>query len=464
MADIAPITPLRYDLDRLGGSLASVVSPPYDVISAEQRAELFARHPNNVVRLILPEVDGDAKYSHAAALLGQWRDEGILFRDSEPAFYRLDQRFVRPGNRAAGAITRRGFLALVRLVPFADRVVLPHERTLSGPKEDRLKLFRATRANLSPGFMLYRDPRAELDAPLERGEVLSEFSTPDGNGHTLAKVRDPEAIRAIVDGIARSPLLIADGHHRYETALRYAGEISAAQTSPPDAEHRFFLTFLSNGDSPSLVVFPTHRHVHSLPQFSFEELLRRADADIFAVTELPRGAPVETILDALASAGRSAGTGDGTPPQRAPMRVALAAASGDGRSAVLRLRSGVDLSEHPTLGRRPAVLRSTDVVVLHAAVLESILGITPEAQAAKTNLWYPQDADAALRELREGAGNVLFLMNATPVAQVSAVAEAGEVMPQKSTFFYPKVPTGLALHTLEPDRHVAVRHDRQAQT
>jgi len=469
MADIAPVTPLRYDLSRLGGSLAAVVSPPYDVISAEQRAELCARHPHNVVRLILPEGDGDAKYSHAAALLNQWRDQRILFRDSEPAFYRLDQSFVRPGNSGPGAITRRGFLALVRLVPFADRVVLPHERTLSGPKEDRLKLFRATGANLSPGFMLYRDPRGELDAPLERGEILSEFSTSDGNRHTLAKVRDPEAIRAIVNGIGRSTLLIADGHHRYETALRYAAELSAAGHSPPDAEHRFFLTFLANGDSPDLIVFPTHRHVHSLPDFSFEQFLRRAGADIFAVSELPRGAPVETILAALASAGRPAGTdtGDATspaPPERGHTRVALAAAGADGRAAILTLRSGIDLSAHPTLGGRPAVLRSTDVVVLHAAVLESILGITPDAQAAKTNIWYPQDAHAALRDLRNGVGDALFLMNATPVAEVRAVAEAGEVMPQKSTFFYPKVPTGLALHTLEPARRVALGHGAQSDS
>jgi uncharacterized protein (DUF1015 family) len=468
MADIAPVTPLRYDLSRLGGSLAAVVSPPYDVISAEQRAELFARHPHNVVRLILPEGDGDAKYSHAAALLAEWRDQHILFRDTEPAFYRLDQSFAQPGNRSAGAITRRGFLALVRLVPFADRVVLPHERTLSGPKEDRLKLFRATGANLSPGFMLYRDPRGELDAPLERGEILSEFSTPDGNRNTLAKVRDPEAIRAIVNGIGRSTLLIADGHHRYETALRYAGETSAAGHSPPDAEHRFFLTFLANGDSPDLVVFPTHRHVHSLPDFSYEQLLRRAGADIFAVSELPRGAPVETILAALASAGRGGTyTGDGASPapsERGRTRVAFAAAGADGRAAVLTLRSGIDLSAHPTLGRRPAVLRSTDVVVLHAAVLESILGITPDAQAAKTNIWYPQDADAALGELRKGAGDALFLMNATPVAEVRAVAEAGEVMPQKSTFFYPKVPTGLALHTLDPGRRVALGYGAQGDS
>jgi uncharacterized protein (DUF1015 family) len=451
MADIAPLTPLRYDLAYLPGGLAPVVAPPYDVIPPPERAELAARHPHNVVRLILPEGEGDAKYAHAAQLLGQWRADGALVRDAEPAFYRLDQTFRPPGGGQGGeAITRRGFLALVRLVPFAERVVLPHERTLSGPKEDRLKLFRATRTNLSPGFMLYRDARAELDAPLEAAEALTEFTTPDGVRHALAKVRDRAAIRAIVKGIARSTLLIADGHHRYETALRYAAETSAAHPSAPArAEHRFFMTFLVNGDAPNLVVFPTHRHVHSLSSFSFDELLRRAREGVFAVTELPEDSSAEAILSTLARAGRDGQGGSAGPGG------SVAAAAADGRAAVLTLKNTVALDTHPTLGNQPAVLRKTDVVALHAGILHPILGITPEAQAAKTNIWYPQDANAALAELRRGKGNVLFLMNATPVAQVRDVAEAGEVMPQKSTFFYPKVPTGLAVHTLDPSRTVA---------
>ena len=460
MAEIAPLTPLRYDLSRLKGGLGAVVAPPYDVISGAQRAELAARDPHNVVRLILPEGEGDARYAHAADLLARWRSEGVLVRDDEPAFYRYDQTFRAPGQAAGPATRRRGFLALVRLVPFAQRVVLPHERTLSGPKEDRLKLFRATRTNLSPGFMLYRDARRELDAPLDTAEPLAEFSTPDGVHHALSRVRGRDALRAIVEGVARSTLLIADGHHRYETAVRYSEEVASAvvdaaashsvdaaashsgerEASASRGEHRYFMTFLANGDDPNLVVFPTHRHVHSLDSFSFDALVSRA-LDFFVVEALEAGAAADAILERLRRAG-----------QRGP---SVAASAVDGRVALLTLRSDISLDGHPTLGQKPAVLRRTDVTVLHAAILESVLGITPEAQAAKTNLWYPQDASDALRELRAGRGQVLFLMNATPVAQVREVAEAGEIMPQKSTFFYPKVATGLAVHTLEPGRAVA---------
>jgi uncharacterized protein (DUF1015 family) len=445
MAEIAPLTPLRYDLSRLKEGLGRVVAPPYDVISAEQRAVLAARDPHNVVRLILPEGEGDAKYGHAGALLERWRTEGVLVRDEEPAFYRYDQTFRAPGQAPGSPATkRRGFLALVRLAPFSQRIVLPHERTLSGPKEDRLKLFRATRANLSPGFMLYRDPRRELDGPLDTAEPLAEFSTADGVHHALSKVRAPDALRAIVEGVARSTLLIADGHHRYETAVRYSEEAAATEdgtlAGAGRGEHRYFMTFLANGDDPDLLVFPTHRYVHSLASFSFDDLVSCA-RDFFAVEALAPGAAAETVLERLRRAG-----------ERGP---SIAAAAGDGRVALLTLRGDVDLDAHPTLGRKPAVLRQTDVTVLHAGILESVLGITPEAQAAKTNLWYPQDAAEALRELRAGRGQALFLMNATPVAQVREVAEAGEIMPQKSTFFYPKVATGLALHTLEPGRNVA---------
>jgi uncharacterized protein (DUF1015 family) len=446
MADIAPLTPLRYDLDRLRGGpgLATVIAPPYDVISPDERTALAAREPHNIVRLILPQApdgstEGDAKYANAAKILSSWVADGVLVRDAEPGFYRYDQAFVPPGGSSA-PLTRRGFLALVRLSPFSERVVLPHERTLSGPKEDRLKLFRATRTNLSPGFMLYRDPEGQLNAPLASATTLAEFTTPDGIAHTLAKVRAPEAIRAIVAGVARSQLLIADGHHRYETAVRYGEETTAAHPrASARAEHRYFMTFLVNGDDPNLVVFPTHRHVHSLPSFSYDDLEARAKA-FFRVRALPAGCDRHVIVDAVRQAGQSG--------------PSVVAAGSDGRVMVLTLRDDVDLGGHPTLGRVAPVLRKTDVAILHSGVLEDILGISPAAQAAKTNLWYPQDAGAALGEVRSGRGNVLFVMNATPVAQVREAAEAGEVMPQKSTFFYPKVPTGLAIHTLDPDRDV----------
>src|ERR1044071_91796 len=204
------------------------------------------RSPNNVVRLILPEGEGDAKYGHAATLLGQWRNEHILTRDETPAFYRFQQTFTPPAGGARR--TRSGFLALVRLVPFSDRVALPDARPLSGPKEDRLKLCRAPSTNLSPGFMLYRDPDRVLDGALESGTKLVQFATADGIEHKVSKVVSADAIRAVTEHIAKSSLLIADGHHRYETALHYSKEIDSAAGSAakPDhsrPEHRYFMVF-----------------------------------------------------------------------------------------------------------------------------------------------------------------------------------------------------------------------------
>jgi uncharacterized protein (DUF1015 family) len=440
MADIAPLRPLRY----AARDLATLVAPPYDVISPREREELFARSPHNVVRLILPEGEGEKKYAHAAEVLAAWRKEGVLVRDERAAFYRYEQRFEPPGG---GAVRRRrGFLALVRTVPFADRVVLPHERTLSGPKEDRLKLFRATGTNLSPGFMLYRDAQGALEPALDTAEEIAVFSTPDGIEHRLAKVAEPDAIRAIVEHLKKSTLLIADGHHRYETALRYGEEVAEARaaqgaTSAAHPEHRYFMAFLCNGDDPNLVVFATHRLVHSLPSFDWEAFLRRA-GDIFDVT--PQTGDPSKLLQDLARAGRASNA----------FLAYGKAGSGRTEAALLCLKANVDLAAHPILGQRPAVLRRTDVAVLHSAVLEQLLGISPEAQAKKTNLQYLQDPREGIEQIARGGAQVFFLMNPTPVTVVREVAEAGEVMPQKSTYFYPKVLTGLAIHTLDPTRSV----------
>lgn len=438
MAEIAPLTPLRYDLSRLAasGGFDKVVAPPYDVIDPAQRAALAAQHPHNIVKLILPEGEGDAKYQNARDLFFAWRTEGALVRDDEPAFYRYDQTFTPPGGGRPR--TRRGFLGLVKLVGLDKGIVLPHERTLSGPKEDRLKLFRATKTNFSPGFLLYRDPQKTLDAPLQRATDLIAFETADGIKHSLAKISDKEAIRAIVSGIASSSLLIADGHHRYETALRYSQE-AAGTATVERPEHDYFLEFFANGDDPELMVFPTHRHVHSLSRFDFDAAAKGASA-LFDVTPLPPGASADVYTEALAKSGAE--------------RPSLVMCAGDGRASLLALKPGVDLAAHPILGKRVPALQTTDVALLHMGVLEPVLGITPEMQAAKTNIWYVQDANVSLGELRSNKGQALFLMNGTPVAQVRAVAEAGEVMPQKSTFFYPKVLTGLCIHTLEPDRSV----------
>jgi uncharacterized protein (DUF1015 family) len=440
MADIAPLLALRYDIAQLAEGLARVIAPPYDVITPEQRADLASRDPRNVVRIELPEGDASTKYALAAQQFRDWCAKGVLVRDRTPAFFRYDQTFASPSAPQGPRFTRRGFFGLVRLQPFAAQVVLPHERTLAGPKQERLQLLRATEADVSPGFMLYRDPQREVDNVLDSAEVVCEFATSDGVDHRLARVDNPEALEAIVHAMRPRKLLIADGHHRYETALHYAEEVSAAHPeSSQRAEHLFFMTYLVNGDDPGLVVFPTHRHVHSLTSFSYDRMLAVA-GDTFVVRALPSQAPADALLRELAHAA-----------SRGPSVVA---AAGDGRSALLTLRGDIDLSAHPTLKLQPAVLRRTDVAVLHSGILEQILGIDKAAQAAKTNVWYAQDAGAALGELRAGKGNVLFAMNPTTVAQVRDVAESGEVMPQKSTFFYPKVPTGLVFHTLDPKRSI----------
>lgn len=437
MAEIAPLTPLRYDLARLEsqGGLASVVAPPYDVIDANQRAELAARHPNNVVKLILPEGEGDVKYANARDLYFAWRNDGVLVRDDEPAFYRYAQTFTPPGG--GPPITRRGFLGLVKIVPLSAKIVLPHEKTLSGPKADRFKLFKATKTNFSPGFMLYRDPQRVMDSAIDSATPLAEFTTADGIKHELGKVTKHESLRAIVQGVAKSKLLIADGHHRYETAQRYMEDVT--HTGLERAEQDFFLVFFANGDDPNLLVFPTHRHVHSLERFDWDGLEKNA-AGLFDVTPLPKDADASVYVTTLANAGKVA--------------PSLVACAPDGKAMLLSLKKDADVAGHPVLGKKIPELRRTDVALLHMGILEPILGVTPEMQAAKTNIFYPQDASFALKELRGGVGQVLFLMNGTPVDQVREVAEAGEVMPQKSTFFYPKVLTGLCIHTLEPDRSV----------
>ena len=439
MADVAPLKPLRYaDAKRL----AQLVAPPYDVISKEERAALAGKDAHNVVKLILPEGEGDAKYAHAASLLEGWRKENVLVRDEQPAFYRYDQTFQPPGGGAR--VTRTGLLGLVRLVPFSDRIVLPHERTLSGPKEDRLKLFRATRTNLSPGFMLYRDPKRALDAAMATGEPLARFTVqaatePSPIEHALSKIADRDAVRAIVEHMGKGALLIADGHHRYETALHYSREIEAGGATSQRAEHKFFMVFLANEDDPNLLVFPTHRLVHSLPSFSMDALLTKV-GDAFEVRDLGTR-DASSYVRELADAGK-----------RAPSLVAVA--DGGKRAVLLTLRGEFDAGKHPTLGQRPKALRGTDVAILHAVVLEHALGISLDAQAKQTNLTYLKDANDAVKRVSAGEGDVLFLMNATPVAQVRAVAEEGEVMPQKATYFYPKVLTGLCIHTLDPKREV----------
>jgi uncharacterized protein (DUF1015 family) len=435
MPRILPFRALRF----AEAEIPQVVAPPYDVVSSEERVSLAARSEHNVVHVDLPEGDGDAKYAHAASLLQKWRAEGVLTAGPEPVLLSYRQTFEPPGGGAE--MVRRGFFALVRLGPYDAKQVLPHERTLSGPKEDRLKLFHATATNISPVFMLYRDPDFGVDSALERAEVkMVSFETPDGIEHELGRIEDAGAIERAVQVLAKGPALIADGHHRYETSLSYERAIDEARVAAGKpvaserASHRWVLAYLSNLEDPGLLVLPTHRLVHSV-QIDAPRLSERA-APLFnqwssQVHDLP------ALLRQL-SEGQT----------RAPT---FAAVFPDGNALILSLRQDVNPKDIPGLRDRPQALWGCDVAILHGAILEGILGITTAAQTAQSNLVYVKDVREAIRRILAKEGSVLFLLNGTPVRQVRDVAVAGEVMPQKSTYFYPKVPTGLALHVLDPE-------------
>ncbi len=443
MAQIAPLRPLRFT----EAELPDVVAPPYDVIDAEERARLAARSSHNIVHLDLPEGEGDQKYANAATLLRAWNREGVLRRADCPMLLRYEQDFDPPDGGAR--VTRRGFFALVRAEPYEARVILPHERTLSGPKEDRYKLLVATRAALSPVFLLYSDPSGAASHVLDGARPTTSFTTEDGVTHRLAVVADEAAVARLTRAFEGRQLLIADGHHRYETTLQYGETIDAERAraglpAAPDGAHHFVLAFLADADDPGLVVFPTHRIVHGLEGFNRQAMLRAA-AETFVV-RAAQTSDAAGLVRELAEAGREG-----------PSVVAVFP---DGAAQVMTLRNDVDVSAHPALGARPEVLRRLDVAVLHAAILETLLGITPEQQAAQTHLRYVKSAADALAQIERGEGDVLFLMNGTPVEQVRRVCEAGEVMPQKSTYFYPKVLTGLAVHVLDPEDAIELPRDR----
>lgn len=431
MAEIAPFRGILYDTSKAGPA-EKVLAPPYDVISPSEREALAAQSPYNCVRLILPEGDGDEKYARAARELGTWLEKGVLKRDDQPALYRYAQTFTAEGQTA----TRRGFICRIRLARFDEGVVLPHERTLAGPKADRLKLKRATRAHLSQVFGLYSDPLRKSDAPfaaVEKTAPAIEGRTSDGVEQKLWRLTDRAAQHEVVRLLADQKIYIADGHHRYETMLALRDELrkEAHGHSSPKSSIEYGTIFLANMDDPSLLVFPTHRVVHSLQSFDGADVLARAKT-FFDVDEQPIG-DAARVRKTLAEKG-----------ERAPT---FAMARGGDRIAYLTLKRDAPLDRVKSLAG-PAVLRALDVTLLHAIMIEEILGIDRGAQEKQTNLRYVKDTGMALAEAANAGVNAVFLMNPTKVSQVKACSDAGEVMPQKSTFFYPKLASGLVLNPI----------------
>ncbi|HEV3030847.1 MAG TPA: DUF1015 domain-containing protein [Polyangia bacterium] len=432
MAEIVPFAGLRYDLARVDDA-ARVLAPPYDVIGEAERAELEARHPHNVVRLELPRGEGDARYGAAANLLAAWRAEGVLRREATPSMYLYEQEFSWAGKRYA----RQGFIAGVRLEPFDKRVVLPHEHTLTGPKEDRRKLLVATRTQISQVFGLYRDADGaalgEL-AAVAAGEPALDGTTSDGTRHRLWVISEAARLNRLAGVLRDKQLLIADGHHRYETMLALRGELRGAGGAGAREPADYGAMYLARAEDPGLLVLPTHRLVKGLEDFSLPRFLSGA------------GAAFEVI------------PGEETTAQAVEARLAQLAVGEDGQRRVafgvraagmhgptwLVLKSIVDLS---ALG--PPALRSLDVTVLHGVLLGPLLGIDAAAMAKQTNLAYTHDTSEALARVDAGEVQAAFLMSATSVSQVLEACEQGHVLPQKSTYFQPKLATGLVMYAVE---------------
>jgi uncharacterized protein (DUF1015 family) len=413
MADVQPFRALHYNLDRVGG-LQSVVAPPYDVIDAAQRAELLTHSPHNVVEIDLPEADdGGDPYAHAAEAFERWQHDGVLVRDDEPALWALEQQYTGPDGQRR---TRHGFFARVKVEDYGPGRIRPHERTHPGPKEDRLRLTRATHANLSPIFSLYDDPREAAWgalAPFLNDRAWSEVIDEDGTVHRLWRVTDADAHAQVAEALEPAELLIADGHHRYETARVYHEEGGAGHV----------LMCLVALQDPGLTVFPTHR---LLTRIENREALRDT---------IQRDFEIEPVRDDALEP-----TGDG------PVRLGYLDAH-HRRPLMLTLRDPAIAAA--ALPDKPEPYRHLDTAVLEAVLLKGALGMSEDDISHLNGLDYARDYDEALERVEHGRAEAAFFMRATPVEQVRDVAATGESMPPKSTYFFPKVLTGMVFNPLD---------------
>jgi uncharacterized protein (DUF1015 family) len=418
VADVRPLPALHYNLAAIP-SLADVVAPPYDVIDAKRRAELVARSPFNVVELDLPEApDGGDPYEHADETLEEWTLQGILTADRDPALWALTQEYTAPdGTRA----TRRGLLCRVRVTEYGAGRVRPHERTQPGPKEDRLKLTEATRYNLSPIFSLHPGDAWRHVEGFTRSDPWADITDDEGTVHRVWRVDDAEAHRAVTAELAEAELLIADGHHRYETARTYAEAIGG------DGPHRYTLMALVSLDDPGLTVFGYHRLLTNLDSPERQEALANGLRESFEIEEV--------ALEDLDPAGEE-GFG-----------VFGYIDAHFKRGFRLRVKDEALALLDSALEERSEAYRRLDATILETLVLERALGMSAEDVEAKRGIAYTASADEALASLDDGT-HAAFLMRPTPVEQVRAVAGAGETMPPKSTFFYPKLLTGLVFNPL----------------
>ena len=441
MATITPFRGFTYN-KALAGSISGLVCPPYDIISPAEQQELYRKSPFNIVRLEFGlsspgDTDGDNRYSRAAALLDEWLKIGVLRQNKEPAFYVYEMEYP------AGGRTRklRGFIGMVKIEDYASGIVKPHETTLSGPKTDRLNLLRACRAGFSQIFSLISDPKGTvasvLGAVARKPDV--EVKGADGVVHRVWTYTDKEGIDAISSAMDDQPIFIADGHHRYDTALNYRNERRSIAGSFTGSEgFNYVPMFLARIEDPALTVLPAHRALFNLTDFhprKFEEDLNRYfNIERIDFTKKSEPADRRTVLDTMASrAGHAHVFG---------MRV-----KNEHSYYLLSLRNVADMD--PVIPAKSPAYRQLDVSILHHLIIDRLLGIRMDTHKLGLNIEYIKDADEAVKRIADGSAEVIFLMNPTKVTEVRDVAAAGERMPQKATYFYPKLLSGLVINKID---------------
>jgi len=445
MARIYPFRAWRYNQSVVRAE--DVVTQPYDKISPAMQQSYYQRSPHNLVRIILglPELFDSAEnnvYTRAAESFRDWRAQGVLIQDNEPAIYAYSQRYEVPGS--PGLVQeRRGFIALGELVDYSQNIVFRHEKTLAKPKSDRLNLLRATRAHFGQIFMLYSDPGQTAENLLFSDATNPDIEVTDEYGvlHRVWRVAEPGTINMLLSAMQDKKLIIADGHHRYETALNYSREPGDRTSSvlherstsslpqPVYPEAAAMMTFV-NMDAPGITILPTHRVVFGLKDFQPAEFLERA-AKYFTAQPVPQGSSAENTVRKLSDAGKNG--------------VSFVAVTRDQSYLLTAKKEAIE----KRLGDQPDRQRRLDVVQLHSVVLEDVLEISPQAILDQSHLRYIRDAAEAMQQVRSGDADVAFLMNPVTLDQLREVAFAGDVMPQKSTDFYPKLLSGLAIYALD---------------
>jgi uncharacterized protein (DUF1015 family) len=453
MAVIAPFRGLRYNPAKIQ-RMEDVVSPPYDVIDLQAQAALAGRNPYNMIHLDLSKNFSagqltDARYEQAREVFLRWQQEEILIREDRPALYLYDVEYALPSGRR---LTRRGLLALVRLAEFSEGIVKPHEKTFSGVTSDRLRLLDTCHCQFSPIFSLYPDAEGRIMALLEAAaspEPLASAADQDGCRHTIRAVRDPEILARVQELFREKSLYIADGHHRYTTALQFRALMRERLGSlREDSPYNHTMMYLCGMEDPGLSVLPTHRLVR-LPASAPASALVERLASFFQVEEVRGGGRESLLSQVLGRMEEQAG---------AATMFGLYHARED-RCFLLALKPGG--MEGGSGAGRPDCLRELDVVVLSDLVIEGLLGLDHQRCETEHLVEYFSDAgealDVAVKESggQEATTPLLFLMNATLVSQVKQVADQGLVMPHKSTYFYPKALTGLLLNKIVPEESIS---------